>query len=69
MEEKTKEGSAPVRLAEARRPPLLAVTLVRRVTSADSSIGVEELCNRVYGGVIIKDKKQDYKQVFHFVII
>ncbi|XP_039155745.1 uncharacterized protein PHLOEM PROTEIN 2-LIKE A4-like [Eucalyptus grandis] len=64
MEEKTKEGSAPVRLAEARRPPLLAVTLVRRVTNADSSIGVEELCNRVYGGVIIKDKKQDYKQKF-----
>lgn len=67
------EGSAPVRPDQEakqeekrreRRPPLLAVTLARRATNADSSIGVEELCNRIYGGVLMKDKKQDYKQKF-----
>ncbi|KAK3416522.1 hypothetical protein EUGRSUZ_H02288 [Eucalyptus grandis] len=63
--EQSEDGSAPARPAEARKPPLLAVTLVRRATNADSSIGVEELCNRIYRGVLMKDKKQDYyKQKF-----
>ncbi|KAF8017328.1 hypothetical protein BT93_H2498 [Corymbia citriodora subsp. variegata] len=65
MEEKTKgEGSSSGRPPEARRPPFLAVTLVRSATNADSSIGVEELCNRIYKGVLLKDKKQKYKQKF-----
>lgn len=40
-----------------RRPPLLALTFVRKATGADSSIGVEELCNRIYGGVLMNDNK------------
>ncbi|KAL3726178.1 hypothetical protein ACJRO7_031122 [Eucalyptus globulus] len=71
--ERREEGSAPVRPDQEakqeekrreRRPPLLAATLARRATNADSSIGVEELCNRIYGGVLMKDNEQDYKQKF-----
>ncbi|XP_030474068.1 uncharacterized protein PHLOEM PROTEIN 2-LIKE A4-like [Syzygium oleosum] len=40
-----------------RRPPLLALTFVRKATGADSSISVEELCNRIYGGVLMNDNK------------
>ncbi|KAF8017277.1 hypothetical protein BT93_H2465 [Corymbia citriodora subsp. variegata] len=56
--------SAPVRPPEARRPPLPALALVRRATDAASSIGVEQLCDRIYNGVLLKDKRQDYKQKF-----
>lgn len=40
-----------------RMPPLLALTIVRKATKADSSISVEELCNRIYGGVLMNDNK------------
>ncbi|XP_030517467.2 uncharacterized protein PHLOEM PROTEIN 2-LIKE A4-like [Rhodamnia argentea] len=40
-----------------RRPPLLAVSLVRKATNVDSSISVEEMCNRIYRGVLMNDNK------------
>ncbi|XP_039155755.1 uncharacterized protein PHLOEM PROTEIN 2-LIKE A4-like [Eucalyptus grandis] len=40
-----------------RRPPLLAVTFVRKVASLDYTIGIEELCNRIYGGVFMNPNK------------
>ncbi|KAL3726197.1 hypothetical protein ACJRO7_031140 [Eucalyptus globulus] len=38
-----------------QRPPLLAMTLVRKVMDV-SSISVEELCRRIYAGVLLNDK-------------
>ncbi|XP_039155753.1 lectin-like [Eucalyptus grandis] len=40
-----------------RRPPLLAVTFVRKAANSDSPIGIEELCNRIYGGVFMNPNK------------
>lgn len=41
-----------------RRPPLLALKFVREATNADSSTSVEELCDRIYGGVLMSDNKR-----------
>jgi len=40
-----------------RRPSLLAVTFVRKAANSDSPIGIEELCNRIYGGVFMNPNK------------
>ncbi|KAL3726172.1 hypothetical protein ACJRO7_031116 [Eucalyptus globulus] len=40
-----------------RRPPLLVVSFVRKAANSDSLIGIEELCNRIYGGVFMNPNK------------
>ncbi|XP_048129196.1 uncharacterized protein PHLOEM PROTEIN 2-LIKE A4-like isoform X2 [Rhodamnia argentea] len=51
------EENTQVEKTRQRRPPLLALTFVRKATNADSSTSVEELCDRIYGGVLMNDKK------------
>ncbi|XP_056164739.1 uncharacterized protein PHLOEM PROTEIN 2-LIKE A4-like [Syzygium oleosum] len=44
-----------------RRPPLLALTFVRKATNVDSSTSIEELCNRIYGGVFMNSNKLKFR--------
>ncbi|XP_030538922.1 uncharacterized protein PHLOEM PROTEIN 2-LIKE A4-like isoform X1 [Rhodamnia argentea] len=51
------EENTQVEKTRERRPPLLALTFVRKATNADSSTSVKKLCDRIYGGVLMNDNK------------